>query len=418
VEAVYRRPGIILSMAGILVLIFSGLISFALISLLKNRHSFIDAAFLRRLFFYHLILALAYYGYALFNPSDSKFYYEKVVTNFRGMDWSSYYGTSTIFIEFVGYPFIKFFGFSYEAIMALFSLFGFLGFVYFYIFFRENIRYRHKFLGFDLLTVFFFLPNLHFWSSSFGKGSIIFLGLGLFFYGISNIKSRIIHILIGGFIIYHVRPHVMLVVLISSGIGFMFSTKGVKMSLRLLFLAGATIAFIFIYRDVLSLVGIDEEQGITQGLDLSHRASELSKSTSGVDISSYSLPMQLFTFLYRPLFIDAPGLLGIIVSFENLLYLMLTFQMMRTWKGMTFFARGNFLVKTAFFSFLTVSIALAQVSSNLGLAMRQKSQVMILFMFVIISFLDEQKLNQWKVLHRRRLRMKREHPPDMSIEEK
>jgi hypothetical protein len=57
---------------------------------------------------------------------------------------------------------------------------------------------------------------------------------------------------------------------------------------------------------------------------------------------------------------------------------------------------GKSLVKTAFFSFLTTAIALSQISGNLGLAMRQKSQVMILFMFVILKFLDEQKMPAYK----------------------
>ena len=54
------------------------------------------------------------------------------------------------------------------------------------------------------------------------------------------------------------------------------------------------------------------------------------------------------------------------------------------------------MVKSALFSFLTVSIALAQISGNLGIAIRQKSQVMLLFLFVIISYLDEMKLIQYK----------------------
>jgi hypothetical protein len=69
--------------------------------------------------------------------------------------------------------------------------------------------------------------------------------------------------------------------------------------------------------------------------------------------------------------------------------------------------RGGFLAKSAFFSFLTVSIALAQVSGNLGIAMRQKSQVMLLLMFVIISFLDEQKIEQFKLKEARKKRMER-----------
>lgn len=275
--------------------------------------------------------------------------------------------------------------------MALFAFFGYIGFLYFYIFFKEQIRFKHKWMNFDLVTIIFFLPNLHFWSSSFGKGSIIFMGIGLFFFGIGKIHTRWVAILIGSLVIYHVRPHIMMVILVSSAIGFMFTNKGISTSLRMLFLAGVAIAFFFIYRDVLSMVGIDEEEFLTQGLDLTHRATELTKTTSGVDITSYSLPLQVFTFLYRPLFFDAPGMLGLIVSFENVFYLLITLKIFNL-KGFRFLLTGNFLVKTAFFSFLTVTIALAQISGNLGLAIRQKSQVMILFLFVIISFLDKQKL--------------------------
>jgi hypothetical protein len=187
--------------------------------------------------------------------------------------------------------------------------------------------------------------------------------------------------------------------------GFIFSSKGVSMALRIMFLAGASIAFFFIYKDVLSMVGIDEEEFVTQGLDLSHRAKELTKASSGVDISQYSLPMQVFTFLYRPLFVDAPGFLGIIVSFENVFYLLISLKLVGNLKGLKFLVTGNFLAKTAFLSFITVSIALAQISGNLGLAMRQKSQVMILVLFVVMAFLDQEKLKAWK--HQQLMKLRR-----------
>ena len=377
-----------------------------MVASLKSKYMFINASLLRNLFLFHVVLAFVYYMYAIFNPSDSIGYYSSILNNIKGETWMSYYGTSTTFIQFVGYPFIKFFNFSYEACMALFAFFGYVGFLYFYIFFKEHIRFKHTFFGVDLLTLILFLPNLHFWSSSFGKGSVIFMGIGLFFFGISQIRTRWVAVLIGGFIIYHVRPHIMLVILISSAIGFMFTTKGVSLSLRVLFLAGVAIAFYFIYTDVLSLVGIDEEEFLSQGLDLTHRATELTKSTSGVDITSYSLPVQIFTFLYRPLFFDAPGILGIIVSFENVFYLLITLKIFN-WKGIRYLITSNFLVKTAFFSFLTVTIALAQISGNLGLAMRQKSQIMILFLFVIISFLDRQKLTVYQQALWERMRKSR-----------
>jgi hypothetical protein len=273
--------------------------------------------------------------------------------------------------------------------------------VAFYLSFREQIRFKHTFLGVDLFKLIFFLPNLHFWSGSLGKGSVIFLGIALFFFGVSHLRTRFFWALLGGVLVYHVRPHILLVMLVSFALAFVFSTRGVTFFWRAVFLAGATIAFFFIYQDVLTLIGIDEDQFITQGLDLTHRASELTKATSGVDITNYSLPMQVFTFLYRPLFFDAPGLLGWVVSVENVFYLLITLRLLTRFSGWKHIAFGGFLSKGAFFSFLSVAIALAQISGNLGLAIRQKSQVMILFLFVVLAYLDEERKKS-KIQQRRR----------------
>ena len=79
----------------------------------------------------------------------------------------------------------------------------------------------------------------------------------------------------------------------------------------------------------------------------------------------------------RPTRRDCPGvegLLGLIVSFENVFYLLITLRLLN-FKGMNYLITSNFMVKTALFSFLTVSTALAQISGNLGLAIRQKREV-------------------------------------------
>src|SRR5687768_7102852 len=109
---------------GLVIIFLSGIISFSMIKTLKNKYRFIDSRLMKQLFFFHLLLAVVYYLYALFNPSDSWAYFSRVNLDFRGEGWAAYYGTSTTFIEFIGYPFIKFFGFSYEATMALFAFFG------------------------------------------------------------------------------------------------------------------------------------------------------------------------------------------------------------------------------------------------------------------------------------------------------
>lgn len=361
----------------------------------RNKQSKNDNSFLKKLYWYHLFLSFVYYLYAIFNPSDSQNYYLMVSMYVRGSNWSDFYGTSTTFIEWTGYPFINYLGFSYEAMMALFAFLGFLGFIYFYRFFRENIYFKNTLWGWDLLTLFFLLPNLHFWSGSFGKGSFIFLGLALIFYGMNNIPKRYVVLFIGAIITYHIRPHILLVILVSGIIGFTFSNKGIGLGLKIAMIIIATGAFFYIYQDVLKMVGLEQETLLTEGLDMSHRASELGKATSGIDINKMSLPEQLFTFLFRPLFFDAPGMLGLIVSFENVFLLLVTVYFI--FKGGIFYIiKGDFLVKTAFFSFITVSIALAQISGNLGIAIRQKSQIMMLFLFVILRFYDDKKKDAYK----------------------
>jgi hypothetical protein len=374
---------------GLLVWLITILISYLVITLVCNRHKALNRSFLVGLIFYHALLALTYYLYALSNPSDSKGYYIKVVRNYRGDSWLDFYGTSTTFIEFVGYPFIRFLGFTYESTMAVFAFFGFIGFVFFYIFYKERIRLNHQILSVNFLSLIFLLPNLHFWSSSFGKGSLIFCGFGLFFFAINKPISRLWAIIIGGYIIYMIRPHIFFVILIGLTLGYTFSTKGVSPLIRVLVLAVGAIMLIYIYDDIIKITGLEDESIFEDGF--SDRAGRLTKATSGIDIANYNIVEKMFAFWFRPLFFDAPGILGIIVSFENLFYLFVFASLFHP-KAIAFLLKTDPITKTCFITFIGVSIALAQISGNLGLAMRQKSQVMILMMFVILKYMDEQKV--------------------------
>jgi hypothetical protein len=93
--------------------------------------------------------------------------------------------------------------------------------------------------------------------------------------------------------------------------------------------------------------------------------------------------MKLFTFLYRPLFVDSPGVMGLVTSVENLILLFLTVQlimnMLQTW------TKWNGFFQVGLFIFLLGALALAQVTGNLGIAIRQKAQIIPLF-FMAYSY--------------------------------
>jgi hypothetical protein len=378
---------------GIIIWLLTLLLSYFIVGGLKQRHKGLNQRFMMILFFYHTLLALAYYLYALSNPSDSVVYYFKAVNKINGERWLDYFGLSTQFINFIGFFFVNILGFTYESTMVVFSWFGYLGFLFFYIFFKERVLVFPKLLGYDAIVVLFLLPNLHFWSSSFGKGSLIFFGFGLFFYGLNRPGARFWALLLGGWTIFQIRPHIFYVILIAIAVGYIFSTKGVAVGYRVIILTFAAFLLYYIYDDILQLTGLEDESIMDS--TISHRASDLSKATSGIDITSYNAFEKIFAFWFRPLFFDAPGILGFIVSFENLFYLFFFLNLFRP-KAILFLWKSDAIVKTCFLTFIGVSFALAQISGNLGLAMRQKSQVMILMLFVILKFLDEQKLTLFK----------------------
>lgn len=384
---------------GLIIWLLTLLVSYFLIGVLKQRHQVLNRRFMITLFFYHTLLAIAYYLYALSNPSDSINYFYKAIAKVKGDNWLDYFGISTQFIDFISYFLVNRLGFTYEACMAFFSWLGFLGFLFFYIFFKEGIKSAPKVFSFDGISLIFLLPNLHFWSSSMGKGSIIFFAFGLFFFALNKPALRFWGILIGGWIIFQIRPHIFYVILLAVGLGYTFSTKGVAIGYRIAILLLAAVIMFYIYGDILALTGLEDDSIFDS--NISHRARELSKATSGIDLTSYSISEKLFAFWFRPLFFDAPGALGLIVSFENLFYLVFFARLFRP-SGFRFLVTSDALAKTCLFTFIGVSFALAQISGNLGLAMRQKSQVMILMMFFILKFMDEQKIGQIKSLMARK----------------
>jgi hypothetical protein len=361
-----------------------------LLSYLANKHHFLDRKLLNLLYGYHLIFFAIYFLYATYNPSDSKHYY--TVAELIGLDWQSQFQTGTRFINILSAPFIHI-GLSYMATMLLFSWMGYVGFVYAYLFFRENIPVKVKLFGrFDLLTVLLFLPNMHFWTASLGKGSVIFMGLMIFTYAVKFPLKRIVPLLIGGFFIYMVRPHVMLFVLMGVMTGLLIGEGRIGTSIKI-FIVIVSLGFLVVFSSsILAVANLQDSENVIEdfGTFSQKRASSLSNSGSGVTMSNYSLPVKLFTFWFRPLFIDSPGVLGIFSSIENLLYLLLFLKICNK-RFFIFLKRAPYLVIMSAITFLLSSYAMTFIMSNLGIIMRQKSMVMYFAFFVIYYFLAEDR---------------------------
>jgi hypothetical protein len=369
-----------------------------------KRHPFFSKKLMSILFFYHFFFLGIYYTYTLFNRSDSVMYFLRPQR--EGSSWYHFFGTSTTFIDFLSYPFINFLVFNYEMMMVLFAWLGYLGFVYAYLFFRENIPINITvFKKIDLMTLILFFPNMHFWTASLGKGAPIFLGLMMFAYSIKDPKKRLISLIIGSILTYFIRPHVFLFVSVGTVLGYLSGKEKISFG-RKFFIYLVMIGGLYIVQDqILEVVGLEDSESFVEDFEefSESRSNKLEGAGSGVDMSSYPLPVKLFTFWFRPLFFDAPGILGLITSVENLLYLLLFAKIFKM-DFFSFLKNSKVVVKMSFVIFLLSSFAMTFIMSNLGIIMRQKSMVMYFAFFVIYYYLAQKKYN--KILKLRSLKLK------------
>ncbi len=332
------------------------------------------------LFGVHLFFTVVYLLYAYVSRSDSGEYYRITV---QTKAWGELFQTGTIFIRFLCFPLSNILGLSYNSVMFIFAFLGFEGILLFYLASRENIpKISVVFQGMTLLEILFLLPNCHFWSASLGKGSVMIFAIGLTFYGLSRYNTRLMHLIIGAILVYMVRSHILLAIFVGIGSSLFFSISGIKWYFRYSLVILSFLAVFMISDNVLENTGA-ESLNIFDSKKIEYRAKELGKGNSGLDLANYSQGFKLFTFIFRPLFVDAPGFMGIISSFENVFILYLTVQFLINfplfWRGSTGFH------KIAFFIFLLAAIFLAQISGNLGIAIRQKSQIFPL-LFLILAF--------------------------------
>ncbi|SHF74026.1 hypothetical protein SAMN05444483_102226 [Salegentibacter echinorum] len=358
---------------------------------IKEKHDFFSVSLMNKLFFYHLIFGGIYYCYAFFNPSDSKRYFS--VPGKEDVTWSGFLKTGTSFIDFLSYPFINFLGFSYEMMMLLFTWVGFMGFVYAYLFFKESISLDIKiFKRINFLTLILFLPNMHFWTASLGKGAPIFLGLMLFAYALRKPKNRMISLSVGSLLVFAIRPH-MFLLLAGAGLFAIFFNKD-QVSLKQKAIFGGVIAgtLLLFHKQILGVVNLGNSQNlIADFLSFTeNRAGKLDNATSGVPMNDYSLIEKFFTFWFRPLFFDAPGILGIVVSVENFIYLLIFGKLFRK-SFLGFLKSAPAHVKLSLVLFFTSSFAMTFVMSNLGIILRQKSMIMYFLFFVIYYFMAYEK---------------------------
>ncbi len=254
----------------------------------------------------------------------------------------------------------------------LFNSIGFVGLVFFYIAMKGLIDGNKK--AIKLLNIVIFLPGTSFWTSSISKESIIFLGVTLILYALININKRINYFILGSAPIILIRPHIYVAILSAILLSMVFLAK-TKFSQKFILFIVLLIFLVPTYNMLLertNLKTIDleiaqsyvEERGVNWG------------GGSGIDIQNYNPLFKLFSFLYRPLFVDVRSTMMAVASLENLFYLIITLQMC-SFKFIRFIRNEkNLFISFNVLYFILAAVMLSHTEGNLGTASRHKIMIM------------------------------------------
>lgn len=364
------------NMLTILFLIISLFI--ALIVGYKNKS---DLKIVILLFSWHTAFSISYYFFTKYNVADAVTYYNKSLSE----DFNFYPGSPYIYS--LSLIFSKWLDASYLNVTLVYNLFGLLGLIYLYLALK---KYFEK-LDWYWKTI-LFIPSMSFWSAGLGKDAISFFSVCLFLYTITTNKK--IHILlpVSFFFMFMVRPHIALMMIVSFVIYFIIRSR-VHLLVKLITLPIIFSALTFSSSFVQQYVGLEETSVDAVSGYVDQRQEYNQSGGSSIDLQSMSYPMQMFTYVFRPLPFDAHSALALFTSIENTILLVLFLYVLFKNK----FRPHSFIEgKNAWlfiYVFLTCSI-LAITTANLGIATRQKWMFMPIFLYLLIYAFYQYKQNR------------------------
>ena len=368
---------------------------------LKSRYSKLGAKehiILDQLFFYHMVMSFIFYIYVSFNVGDATTYWSRPkILNFDDLIHKIISGNAgaSEYIYIINYIPSNLLDLSFFTGSILYGVLGYWGIIYLTLTLKElfpliNHVDKIKFLNISIYPGILFLPNFHFWSSSVGKDTLLFFCVCLFFYSVNKLKLRWPLLLIVFSIAIPIRPHILLFLLTGYGVSFILKSK-LFIFQKLFLILFSFLLLLPLLQSALELANM-EEASLDSFNEFSQSKAKVLAGSSGsaVDIGSLPYPLQVLTFLYRPLFFDAHNIFSLFASIENVIWLILTLIFISN-KPIKVMKNGNMLIMSAFLFWLIGALAFAPVLGNLGIIIRERNMFLPGFIIFAVAGLYHTK---------------------------
>lgn len=344
-----------------------------------------DVAIVTLIYFWHTLFSFYYWYYTLSNTADALLYFKKT---FRP---TVNFSPGTAFTEALTYVIRIILDSNYLNTTLVFNIFGSLGLVLLYKTLKKFFTAMNRYW-----IILLFLPSASFWSAGLGKDGIAFLATCLFLYAVVKTEKSVLSVIIAFVLMFMVRPHIAAIMLLSYIVYFVINSK-VHLILKVLTLPVIAVGLYFALSFAQQYVGLENASLATVGSYVDQRQGYNLEGGSSTDLASMSYPVQMFTYIFRPLPFEASSLLTLVTSLENTIYLLLfIYILLKSKFNLRYYVEGKNLWLFIYL-FLTCTI-LAITTANLGIATRQKWMFMPVLIYLLLYAYNINKINQTRVI--------------------
>ncbi|WP_303290702.1 hypothetical protein [Marinobacter sp. SS5-14b] len=333
------------------------------------------------LYIWHTFFSVFYIYFSLTDVADATTYYL----------WSLSPVSFSVGTDFV-VVFLSFFssvlGFGYVPSFLVFNIIGSVGLFAFY----SSLRHASagsKLWARRLVLLIVFLPSASFWSVAIGKDSIAFMATGLALWAALDLKHRNLLMAFSILAMFMVRPHIAGIMVLALCISYVMQSNRSLAARALLIAIGSGVAALAV-PFAINYAGLSQVSPEAVSSYIEARQSYNQDGGGGVDISSMSFPMQLFTYLFRPLSIEARSVFQLAASLDNVVLLIVFLMGVYSWKNRKYTFKSENTSFLVLFS-LGCWVVLALTTANLGISVRQKWMFLPMIFYVLVSVLGRDR---------------------------
>lgn len=359
-----------------LVIVISSIITLNIIGA-RNRS---DLSYIIFIYIWHTIFAFLYYSLSANGGyTDANMYYKTAV-----LGYNIQLSPGTHFVRYLTSWIIGITNFSYLNVTLIYNFFGSLGLVLFYLSLKSHLKKLPWYWGFII-----FLPSMSYWSSAIGKDSLSFLAVCTLIYAITTANQKNILYISAIFLMFMVRPHVALMMVASYVFYFIIRSK-IHLIVKLITLPILTLGSLIVLNLTIDYVGIDEASVSSVSDYYDSRQGINAKGGGAIDTSSMSLPLKVFSYMFRPLPFEAHSAITFIASVENVILLVFCiFLGYISYSKLRLLIADEKLWLTTYVVFTVIMLSFGL--SNLGIAARQKWMFMPVIIYLLLNIYSSYK---------------------------